>query len=633
MDKNAGDADFGARPGTVRTLPGRTLASWRPDAGDGLTLSRFLSIVALFSAIGVLAQLALWFPNAKDYVGIDPDDTMRLVEVRDYLGGQGWFDLNQYRLGPDGGTLMHWSRLIDWPIARLIDLYGLFLDPRQAEAAALATWPLILVLPLLASTALASYRLAGKGGVLIGLILALAFLAAIVRFRPGAIDHHNVQLILVVFIAAMIIDPLARASNFAAAAVAGAVALAIGAETTPLVAVAAMSVALLWAVRGRSHRRAAIAFGLAFALSAGVLFVATTPPRLWGAVTCDTLSLGYLALASLGGIALAGAALAATDKPATIRFGCLAAAGAALAALGLAVAPQCLRNPLSDLDPLLVTHWISGIGEAQSIASVLDVNPESIGGFYAVGLMGIAVCLMRILRREQAVPHAVLLALIAVSWMISFVQVRGMIFANFLAFIPLSALVADLRSLYLTRRKDMRAVAAFVVSALFSVPSVWTVVGVLATDPINAIAGIRAPNASEKRNEDGFAMVCVTEKSVAALAARPPGRILASFNEGPALLRFTPHSVLAANYHRNQRGMVAALKIAMTRPQDALPLLEAQHIRYVVLCKDDMMAEKLATEYPAGLYAALRKGDVPGYLEELPADKSSGLDIFEVIQR
>ena len=33
----------------------------------------------------------------------DPDSTMRLVQVRDLLAGQGWFDLVQHRLAPPDG--------------------------------------------------------------------------------------------------------------------------------------------------------------------------------------------------------------------------------------------------------------------------------------------------------------------------------------------------------------------------------------------------------------------------------------------------------------------------------------------------------------------------------------------------
>ena len=50
---------------------------------------------------------------------LSTDDAMRLVQVRDLLAGQGWFDLTQYRLNPPDGVAMHWSRLIDLPIAIL----------------------------------------------------------------------------------------------------------------------------------------------------------------------------------------------------------------------------------------------------------------------------------------------------------------------------------------------------------------------------------------------------------------------------------------------------------------------------------------------------------------------------------
>jgi hypothetical protein len=619
------------QPSGTGPAPNRVLPSWRRLApGDSVTLPGFVATVGIASLLAMLVQIGMWWANSTDYVGIDPDDTMRLVEIRDYLGGQGWFDLHQYRLGPDGGTLMHWSRLVDWPIAQLIRLFGLFLDAQSAEAAALITWPLLLTVPLLASTALASYRIGGKGAMLVGLILALVFLTAIVRFRPGAIDHHNVQLLLVTFIAAMLVDPLARASNYAAAAVAGAIALAIGAETTPAVAVAAITVALLWAIRGEAYCRAAIGFGLAFAAVTGLIFFATTPSAFWGSVTCDTLSVGFFALAAAGGILLAGAAAMLTERSLTVRFASLAATGIVVFALALAIAPECLQSPLEGLDPLLKTYWISTVREAQSIVAEMDLSPENIGTLYAVGLIASAVCLMRIVRGELVIPHAALLGLIAMSWIVSAVQVRGMLFANYLAFIPLSALIADLRRLYLEHRNDGRAAAAFALSALFSVPSVWAVVGVVAFDPINAIAGIKP--SSENQQSNAVAEVCVSADSIRDFAAMPAGRVLSGFNEGPALLRFTHHSVLAANYHRNQRGMVEAIEIGMARSDNALQRLEAAGIRYILFCDGDTLVSDIARDYPASLFADLSKGDLPGYLEELPRT-GDGPRIYEMIQR
>ena len=85
-------------------------------------------------------------------------------------------------------------------------------------------------------------------------------------------------------------------------------------QAMPAVAVAAITVALLWAVRGEEYRRAAIGFGLAFAAVTGLIFFATTPGTLWGRVTCDTLSVGFFALAAVGGVLLAGSAAVLTGR-------------------------------------------------------------------------------------------------------------------------------------------------------------------------------------------------------------------------------------------------------------------------------------------------------------------------------
>ena len=77
-------------------------------------------MLALLATLGFLVVNA-WagFP-ALNNAGGDNDDLLRLVEVRDLLAGQGWFDLHQYRMGLEGGFVMHWSRLVDAPIAAIV---------------------------------------------------------------------------------------------------------------------------------------------------------------------------------------------------------------------------------------------------------------------------------------------------------------------------------------------------------------------------------------------------------------------------------------------------------------------------------------------------------------------------------
>src|SRR3569623_559886 len=74
----------------------------------------------------------------------DPDDMMRLQQIRDWLGGQAFADLTQYRLGADG-VAMHWSRLPDLvPGAIIWSLEGP-IGRHAAEIVAAIVWPAMLV--------------------------------------------------------------------------------------------------------------------------------------------------------------------------------------------------------------------------------------------------------------------------------------------------------------------------------------------------------------------------------------------------------------------------------------------------------------------------------------------------------
>src|SRR3569832_615924 len=77
----------------------------------------------VFWALGTAMFAAkAWFTTAITPLVLDSDDAMRLTEVHDFLGGQGWFDLVQHRQNTPYGATMHWSRLIDLPEATLLFL-------------------------------------------------------------------------------------------------------------------------------------------------------------------------------------------------------------------------------------------------------------------------------------------------------------------------------------------------------------------------------------------------------------------------------------------------------------------------------------------------------------------------------
>ena len=121
---------------------------------------------------------------------LSTDDAMRLVEVRDFLAGQNWFDLTQYRLNPPHGVVTHWSRLVDLPLALIIKTAAIGLPTGVAERIAMMVWPTALLFVFLAGAMRLARELAGETAARVALIFAVLMMPVLQHFLPGAINHH-----------------------------------------------------------------------------------------------------------------------------------------------------------------------------------------------------------------------------------------------------------------------------------------------------------------------------------------------------------------------------------------------------------------------------------------------------------
>ncbi|OQP87703.1 hypothetical protein BTR14_03835 [Rhizobium rhizosphaerae] len=587
-----------------------------------------LALASLYALLSIALAALPHLLNPGDYVGADNDDVMRLIEVRDLLAGQSWFDMVQPRLGLDGGTLMHWSRFIDLPIALLIRGFSLFLAPLQAEAAALAVWPLCLILPVFWGLALGGRNLGTRDTVSIACLLGLFFIVGTARFDPGAIDHHNVQIALVSLLTAMLLDPRRRAASHAIAGLCVALAMAVGAETAPLMAAACGCVALAWVWRGMA--RAAASFGLTLAAALGAAFFLTIPPSHYGMVTCDNLSIGFVSLGAAGGAMLAGAALTLSGRSRVVRAGALGAAAFVVLILARAIAPQCLADPLANLDPLLRRLWLDYVSEAQSLPALWYNAPELVPGAYAVGVIGVVACLVALVQRRRVEAHLTLLALLLIQLTVAAIQVRGGIFACFIALFPLSDALTHLRQTAQGKphapafRASALRTVAFLGLFAASVPFVWSLIAISLTRNPGAIT------TSMRGADKAIRKSCIAPAALAPLQTEPVGRVSASVDLGTAILRYTDQRVLSAPYHRNQAGMLAQLRISMARPEDALALIRQAEVTLVLLCPGEGSDELLAREAPDGLSAALLAGRVPDYLTPVETVTESPIRLYRV---
>jgi hypothetical protein len=558
----------------------------------------------------------------------DTDDAMRLVVVRDFLAGQNWFDHLQYRMNTPFGAELHWSRLVDLPIAAMILLFRPFAGD-FAETLTLYAWPLLLLLLLLWQSAALTTKLVGREGLLPALALPILSPAVWPQFSPGRLDHHSIQILLTLVLVRCSIAALTRPRWAAGAGIAAATGLAIGAEALPAAVSAVLVFGVLWVVRPECAR-ALRSFGLSFAGAALVHLVIAQPSSAWFAPACDALSIVYVAAAAGVGAAFALLSLL-PSAPRWSALGRFAAAGlAGLAVLGglYTLYPDCFRGPYAALDPWLVTNWLDRISEATPLLAGISRSPDLALGLGAPPLLGLAILVWRVVRGSPArrSQWLVLGAYLAVADMIMLLQVRGAHMAMPLA-VPAGAwLIVRARQWYL-RRGGVAGVAALVGTWLaFAGVAVMLIVHLCSQAIAEVVPGADEATAATAAPET---VACLLPSAFTGLAQLPVSRIMAPIDLGSHLLLFTPHSVVAAPYHRNQQGVRDAFEFFNRPIGEARAILQRRGIDLVVVCPgmpELMGLPDTADDSFGRLYGAK---PLPGWLTPVPL-AGTPLQVFRV---
>lgn len=589
--------------------------TWRNDA--------MLGLAGTLLALGLHALAG--FPTLPAANG-DNDSLLRLIEIRDLIGGQAWFDLHQYRMGPPGGFVMHWSRLVDAPIAAVILVVSALTGKlATGETVALFVW----TTPLMAAALTFLLRIARAVGdewaVTPAFIICAAALHFSGVFAPGDIDHHNVQLTLCLAAITALIVGRSYAAGIAAGA-ACALMLAVGMETLPYVAVAGLIASAVHLLGDRAEvaeeaaeeAAKAAGFGLGLAGVGLAAFVTTVPTSDWLSPSCDAYSIPQFAVAAISGLGLAAtAASAALGRSFGRRLGALLALGIAVAVLVVTVFPQCLADPYAGLDPRLQQFWLSQVTEAQSFWGVLSDDWVKAAGIYITPILALVVLGLRLRRRSNAAGW-ILMAFLTAAFAVSLWQVRGATFSLPLAAITLAVWVGDWRH-RTASTSDRTSMLRMALVWLISLNVTWSAAAHAASAALRETASAATPTGTCERPAD-----------YAVLAAQPPTTVLAISNLGSPILAHTPHRVLAGPYHRNVIGNLLTLDAFMGTAEQARPAIESNRIGLVAICRGNAETALLTRPAPAGLLAALIRGEPPDWLEKLPQPAGEPLEIYRV---
>ncbi|TPI73031.1 GtrA family protein [Mesorhizobium sp. B2-8-9] len=586
--------------------------------GTGWKNDLLLALCAMLVVLTINAVSG--FPTLGDY-GADNDSMLRLVEVRDLLGGQSWFDLHQYRMGTSGGFVMHWSRLVDAPLALIIMAFdALGASTATAERAAQIIWPTLLYGLTIFVLMRASQRFAAANVAMPAVILSTAALFYLVIYSPGVIDHHNVQLLLTAAGLWLLMEaPFWRPAALLSGICAG-LTLAVGMETAPYVAVLGICAAVLFILDDK-ERGTARGFGIGFAGIASLVFVATIRPADWGVAQCDAFSSFQFAVAALSGFGLVIAStFAASSRRA--RLVSMLALMAAVAVVVVVFFPQCLASPYAGMDERIRTYWLADVVEAQPFWSVAIHQPKLMAARYVTPF--IAILLVGFQLRTRRLRRAEMLAaiLLVVAFGVSLWQVRGSTFSVAIAVLPLSAWIARIR-LRADAAPSWRLSTGIVMAWLVSLNATWAGVAVAAQSVVR--------QAPQRVNSDpDHAVTCGKPGDFHDLAAMPATTVLASSNLGSGILAFTGHRALAGPYHRNVGGNLAMLDAFMGTPDAARAVIEREHVGLVAICRGNTEEISLALDAPKGLVAALLRGDLPEWLELDQSTAGKPIEIYKV---
>ena len=565
--------------------------------------------VGLVWLIAAIVMILLFRARIAAGTPVDGDDYVRLVEVRDWLAGQSWFDVTQYRMNPPMGGAMHWSRLIDLPIAAGLALLGPLIGARAAESVTIAVVPLMLLAGVMAAVASATFRLLGSSRAAVGaaaLLLMSPF--AMAQLFPTRIDHHGWQIAMAALAFAMLVGERSIRAGLIAGIALGCW-LAVSIEGLPFAAAAAGATVLRWlADPGERARLTGLMLGLAG--SAFAFFALTQPPAAWGGGACDALSPAHLAALALGALGTLGIAHPGARWPLPLRIAALACLAVAAGLLFLTLAPACAADPFGRLDPLVHRVWYLHVREGLPIWRQPAREMIGIAAFPLIGLAGA----FRAWRATKPGPArgdwATVLLLVLASFAIALLVKRASGVAHVMAIPGAIALIAALAG---------RAIA----SRALLVRVLGTTLACIAPTPV-ASAWIGAnlfPDAEKPARPS--ATQCDDRTAFSPLAALPPSNLLAPLDVGPPLLAFTPHRIVAAGFHRNGAAMADVIRAFTGTPEQARMIIARRSIAYLVVEPDSKEARLYTSMSRDGFMARLRDGRGPEWIEPVKLDCSN----------
>lgn len=579
-------------------------------ASEWLWLIGLLLALMVYKAVGAYLKL----DHATYAIGPDdPDSWLRLTLVRDWLAGGGWYDHAVYGSNvPYAPTVSPWTRPIDMVLAGLVWLQGASDAPLTTKLMRAAlVMPILWVVLFVIGLKRALTRISDlpyTGLYLIAMIGTAPMMWN--YFGTGNADHHALLAVLWVWAVGCLFVP--GKWDGARMGVLLGVMLWVSPEALVLIGGIMVWLGARWAYEGGSLRMLRHT-SIAFAVTVAVALLVERPAAEWGVPIYDSLSVVHLVLS----VACAAMAVVLTRfKPGTIcgRYVAGALAGGVVLAVMWALYPLFFKGPMAEVDPFILSDFLPRVTEA---ASVLKETLPSAMGLLLQPLIAILIALYSLqggcaLSKRDA---ATLLALLLVATALYLLQQRWYYYLYPLVVLAIAPWLASLcsarqsRGIYpgewiADRPEEKQAlVRTPLVIALLLCPLLLMLLGVDATDK-----RAKRADACERK-----ARVFIQHGGLTKALGDTPRRLWVGTNLGTQVLFFTPHTIVASNYHREGQGIRYVWEAMKLKAPEALKAhLAERGIEALLVCPASLAPED-------SYLMALQQGKkpLPGWLVEL----------------
>ena len=549
------------------------------------------------------------------------DDIMRLLSVRDWLAGQGWYDMMQYRLLPPDGVSMHWSRYIDAGIAAIIVTFAWLLPVTTAETIALTVWPTLILVITLFAVGFGTRRVFGTAAACYAVLCVVLWpLTADMHSSAGNLDHHNIQMLMMTVMTFAVVWPSRPITAGLIGGLAAAFSLAVGLESLVFVVGVGCVVMLRAALVASSEaRQFLLSFCIALTIGCILLWLGQIGPDMRMALMCDQLAPPTLALVGIATLSCIFLLIVGRLVQSPLA-GLTAAAIVTAAGLALAwpVLSHCLAGPYAQIPPDMLYLINTQIYEAKPGLVYAKERPAValalVLPIYAALIFGIWQWIDDRSRSEAATRTNGALGLLLVLCLIGvpmmLLQMRAVIIAGSVAPIIVGPVVARRVNLYLEGRDLKDGLMAIVM-------------GMMMISPMMVVQIIQPVLPQREEILNSVQSDCRGYSSLVTLNELPPASILTHVNFGPALMWATHHSSLAAPYHRSADAFLNGIVPFQMEEADFVGYVRDTTATHLLLCR----GFNYQSEYVRGLAS----GESADWLRRVPVSSEDQL-LFEILR-